>query len=134
VEAVVLVGLQASGKSTLYRERFFETHVRLSQDLLRTRHRQERFLQVCLETRMPFVLDKVNATAAERRPVVQRARAAGFRVVAFLLATPPRVALERNAARPDATRVPVAGLLGTAKRLEPPRAEEGFDAVHVVGG
>ena len=132
MEAVVLVGVQASGKSTLYRDRFFDTHVRISQDLLRTRHRQERFLALCLQTRMPFVVDKVNATAAERRPVVQRARAAGFRVVAYLLATPPSVALARNAERPERARVPVAGLLGAAKRLEPPRVEEGFDAVHVV--
>jgi predicted kinase len=132
MEAVLLVGLQGSGKSTLYRERFFDTHVRISQDLLRTRHRQARFLEVCLDTRMPFVVDKVNATAAERRPVVEAARAAGFRVVAYLLSTAPRTAAERNAARPERARVPPAAIFGTAKRLEPPRAEEGFDEVHVV--
>ena len=36
MEAVVLCGLQGSGKTTLYRDRFLETHVRLSMDLLRT--------------------------------------------------------------------------------------------------
>ena len=40
VEAVIFVGLQGSGKSTFYRERFFDTHVRLSLDMLKTRHRE----------------------------------------------------------------------------------------------
>ena len=48
MEAIVFVGIQASGKSTFYRERFFATHVRISLDLLRTRHREGRFLQTCL--------------------------------------------------------------------------------------
>lgn len=30
MQAVILVGLQASGKSSLYRERFFTTHVRIN--------------------------------------------------------------------------------------------------------
>ena len=106
--------------------------MRISQDLLRTRHRQRRFLELCLETRTSFVVDKVNATAAERAPLVAAARAAGFRVVAIWVVTPPSVALERNAARPERRRVPVAGLLGAAKRLEPPSLAEGFDEVERV--
>jgi predicted kinase len=81
---------------------------------------------------MPFVVDKVNATAAERAPLVGAARTAGFRVVAVWLASRPAVALERNAARPPRRRVPVAGLLGAAGRLEPPTTAEGFDAVERV--
>ena len=106
--------------------------MRLSQDLLRTRHRQRRFLELCLETQTSFVVDKVNATAAERAPLVAAARAAGFRLVAVWVATAPRVALERNAARPPRRRVPVAGLLGAAGRLEPPVLGEGFDVVERV--
>src|SRR4051812_8782542 len=37
MEAVILIGIQGSGKSTFYRERFFDTHVRVSLDLLKTR-------------------------------------------------------------------------------------------------
>ena len=39
MEAVVFTGIQASGKSTFYRERFFHTHLRISLDLLKTRGR-----------------------------------------------------------------------------------------------
>jgi hypothetical protein len=47
MEAVILVGIQAAGKSTFYRERF-ATHVRVSLDLLRTRHREHSLLAWCL--------------------------------------------------------------------------------------
>ena len=44
MEAVILVGIQAAGKSTFYRERFFGSYVQISLDLLRTRHRERSLL------------------------------------------------------------------------------------------
>ena len=130
--AVVLCGIPGSGKSWFYRERFFDTHVRISRDLLRTPHRERVFLEACLETRQPFVVDKMNATAKDREPYITAARAAGFTVVAYWLDTPPRVAIARNSARTGRARVPIPAILGTLKRLQPPSEAEGFDAVHVV--
>jgi hypothetical protein len=40
-EVVVLVGLQASGKSTFFRQRFAGTHVRIGKDLMRNGRRKE---------------------------------------------------------------------------------------------
>ena len=37
MEAVILCGVQGSGKTTLYRDRFLDTHARISMDLLKTR-------------------------------------------------------------------------------------------------
>jgi predicted kinase len=127
--AVVLCGIQGSGKTTFYVRRFLHTHVRISLDLLRTRHREAVFLRACLDTRQPFVVDKTNATPEERRRYVEPARAAGFRVEAYWLDATAREAIARNAGRPDGRRIPVAGVLGTRKRLRPPTAEEGFAAV-----
>jgi predicted kinase len=129
VEAVVLCGVQASGKTTFYVERFLHTHVRISLDLLGTRHREQLLLRACLEGGQRFVVDKVNHTAAERHRYVEPARAAGFRVVGFVFEVPAAEALARNAARPPERRVPAKGLLGTFKRLEVPSLEEGFDAL-----
>ncbi|QDU55829.1 hypothetical protein Pan181_20260 [Aeoliella mucimassa] len=39
MEVVVFIGLQASGKSTFYKQRFVDTHMRLNLDMLRTRYR-----------------------------------------------------------------------------------------------
>jgi predicted kinase len=127
MEAVVLCGVQGSGKTTLYRDRFLDTHVRVAMDLLRTRQREAEFLRVCLATRQPFVVDNTNPTPADRRRYVEPAREAGFRVIAYLVDASAAEALARNAERAGRRRVPAAGLVGTSRRLLPPVPEEGFD-------
>jgi predicted kinase len=129
MEAVIVCGIQGAGKSTFVRGRFFDTHVRISRDLLRTAHRESRFLRTCLETRQPFVVDKVNATRADRAAYLTPALEAGFRAVAYWLDVRPSDAIGRNAARAGRARVPVPAILGTYKRLEVPRADEGFDGL-----
>src|SRR3954447_18072724 len=76
MEVVILVGIQASGKSSFYREQFFATHMRISFDLLRTRHRERSLLGWCLGHQQPFVVDTTNVTAAERG--LYRAGAGGW--------------------------------------------------------
>ena len=127
MEAIVLCGVQGSGKTTLYRDRFLETHVRISMDLLRTRHREAQLLELCLRTQQRFVVDNTNPTPAERRRYVEPARAAGFRVAGYLVDADQAEALGRNAERTGRPRVPVAGVVGTDKRLLRPTPEEGFD-------
>ncbi|MFN8578481.1 MAG: hypothetical protein U0354_16755 [Candidatus Sericytochromatia bacterium] len=36
MEAIVFIGAQGSGKSTFYKDKFFNTHMRISLDLLNT--------------------------------------------------------------------------------------------------
>jgi predicted kinase len=127
MEAIVLCGMQASGKTTLYRDRFLATHARISMDLLRTRAREAAFLALCLETRLPFVVDNTNPTPAERRRYVEPARAAGFRVIGYVVEVDPSVALARNAERAGRARVSERGVIGTAKRFIRPSPAEGFD-------
>ena len=127
MEAVILCGVQGSGKTTLYRDRFLDTHARVSMDLLRTRHREAAFVALCLETRQRFVVDNTNATVAERRRYIEPARAAGFRVIGYLVEVETEEALARNAERAGRARIPAPGLVGTARRLVRPTPEEGFD-------
>ena len=123
----MLCGMQASGKTTLYRDRFLATHARISMDLLRTRAREAAFLALCLETRLPFVVDNTNPTPAERRRYVEPAREAGFRVIGYVVEVDPSVALARNAERAGRARVSERGVIGTAKRFIRPSPAEGFD-------
>ncbi len=39
MEAVMFSGIQATGKSTFFQQRFFNTHVRINLDMLKTRNR-----------------------------------------------------------------------------------------------
>lgn len=132
MEAVVFIGLQGAGKSSFYKERFFATHLRLSLDLLKTRHRERRLLQVCIETQQRFVVDNTNPTQAERRVYIRAAREAGFRVIGYYFQSRVEDCMRRNEQRPAAERVPLRGLLGTAGRMELPSREEGFDELHYV--
>ena len=135
MEAVVLCGVQGSGKTTLYRDRFLDTHVRVSMDLLRTRAREAAFLKLCLDSGQRFVVDNTNPTPADRRRYVEPARAAGFRVVGYLVEVDSALALARNAQRSGRARVPVSGVVGTERRLQRPTPEEGFDELwHATAG
>lgn len=132
MEAVILVGIQASGKSTFYQQRFFDTHVRISRDLLGTRSRERVLLQACLESRQPFVVDNTSVRAEERARFIVPAKAAGYRVVGYFFRTEPRAAIARNKLREGKAVIPIPGILGTYKKLEEPRMEEGFDALYAV--
>jgi predicted kinase len=132
MEAVLLIGVQGSGKTTFYKERFFDTHVRISRDMLGSRHRQRLLLAACLEARQPFVVDDTSAAKARRAEYIEAAKAAGFRVLGFFFQTSLGDALRRNRQRPAARVIPAAGVAGTYKRLEPPAWEEGFDELYTV--
>jgi len=128
MEAVILCGVQGSGKTTLYRDRFLETHVRVSMDLLRTRPREAAFLAVCLETKQPFVVDNTNPTVADRARYVAPAREAGFKVIAYVVEVDAAVARARRES------LPPAALRDVARRFVPPTPEEGFDELWHVSG
>ncbi len=132
MEAVILCGIQASGKTSFYRERFFDSHVRISLDVLKTRHREKILRRACIEAQQPFVVDNTNPTRRERRLYLEPARAAGFRVVGYWFDIPAREAITRNHRRPPSERILVVGILATYGRLEVPRVDEGFDALFRV--
>lgn len=132
MEAILLIGIQASGKTTFYNERFAGTHVRISMDLLRTRNRERERLQKCVEAGKPFVVDNTNPTRAERARYIGPSRAAGYRVIGYFFEPDPKGSYARNEKRDDRTRVPPAGLFGTLKRLERPGRSEGFDELYRV--
>ncbi|GGM08852.1 AAA family ATPase [Pseudomonas asuensis] len=130
MELIVFIGIQAAGKSTFYQRCFFDTHVRINRDMLRTRHREHRLLAACLEGKQKVVIDNTNPSAAERARYIEPAQAAGFTVIGYFFEPDPRGCEARNQAR--ARKVPPAGLFGTLKRLERPRFEEGFHELHCV--
>lgn len=132
MELILLIGIQGAGKSTFYSARFFQTHVRLSLDLLKTRNREQRLLESCLALRQRVVIDNTNVTAAGRARYILPARAAGFRVAGYFFEPDAKGSLERNNRREGKLRVPPAALFGTLKRLERPAPEEGFDELFLV--
>ena len=131
-EVVIFVGIQSCGKSTFYRRRFFQTHLRVNLDQLRTRNREKRFLQLCLETGVSFVVDNTNPTKRDRCRYVGPAKEAGFRVICFYFESKINPCLARNELRPESHKIPEAGVRGTHAKLEIPEWSEGFDEVTYV--
>jgi predicted kinase len=132
MQAVIFIGIQGSGKTSFYRERFFDTHVRLSLDMLRTRHRERLLVDSCLAARQPFVVDNTNVLVRDRARYIPAAREAGFRVDGYFFNTALADAMRRNNRRSGKQRIPVAALAGTLGKLQMPRVAEGFDAIYTV--
>jgi predicted kinase len=132
MEAVILIGIQGTGKSTFCRERLFHTHVRINLDMLQSRHRELLIFSACLNAKQSFVIDNTNPTREERARYIAPARAAGFKVVGYYFESKVKDALLRNELRGPGHRVPDRGVLGTAGRLQLPNKTEGFDALYYV--
>ena len=80
MNVVIFSGIQATGKSTFFKERFADTHIRINLDMLRTRNREKRLFELCLELQQPCVVDNTNPAAADRASYIEPARAAGFSI------------------------------------------------------
>jgi hypothetical protein len=127
MEAIVLCGVQGSGKTTLYRDRFAATHEHVNLDVLGSRAREAKLLEACLEEGRPFVVDNTNPTASDRARYVDAARAAGFKVIGYLV--------EGDG---ESEHVGPGKAAATRRRFVRPAPEEGFDelwhAVNRPGG
>ncbi len=132
MEAVIFIGIQATGKSTFYKERFFNTHIRINLDMLKTRHREKLLIRACLEAKQPFVTDNTNPTIEDRARYISLAREAGFRVCGYYFQSSSKDAIIRNSHRPEGERVPEKGIRGTFGRLQLPSPDEGFDQLFYV--
>jgi predicted kinase len=132
MQALIFIGIQGAGKSTYFKERFFDTHVRINLDMLHTRRREEMLLNACLQSGQPFVVDNTNPLPADRSRYLGPARAAGFRTVAYFFNSALRDAMRRNNLRPGKQKMPAPAVAGTFKKLVPPSAEEGVDEIYTV--
>ena len=132
MQAIIFVGLPGSGKSSFYKERFFGTHVRISLDLLKTRHREQRLMEACIATGQRFVIDNTNPTRDDRLRYINPAQAARYTIVGYYFQSKVEDCLRRNAERPETDRVPDVAVLSAAKKLELPSRDEGFDQLFYV--
>jgi predicted kinase len=132
MEAVIFVGIQGSGKSTFFKQRFFETYIRINLDMLRTRYRENLIFEACLEAKQKFVIDNTNLTRLEREKYIVRAKIYGFEVIGYYFQTDLKKSIERNNRREGKAKIPEKGLLAAHKRLQIPQFDEGFDELFYV--
>ncbi len=136
LELVILIGLQAVGKSTFYASHFAATHAHISKDLLRNNARPERrqtqLITEALAAGRSVVVDNTNATVAERATLIQLGRAAGAVIIGYYFPTTVGASLARNRQRAGRARVPDVAIFARARQLAAPTYGEGFDALYTV--
>lgn len=135
-ELVILVGMQAAGKSTWYATHLAATHVHVSKDLMKNvRDRdahQRRMIEEALGAGRSVAVDNTNPTPAVRAPLLELGRRHGARVIACYFQTPAKEAVVRNRLREGKARVPDVVIYVTARKIVPPTLEEGFDEVRLL--
>ena len=100
--------------------------------MIKTRHREERLMQVCFETQLPFVVDNTNVTRSDRERYIALARQHKFRIVGYYFQSKIHDCIVRNEQRSTEEQVSKLGLLGASNRLELPSLGEGFDELYYV--
>jgi len=132
MQAIIFIGIQATGKSTFFKERFFDTHVRINLDMLKTRHREKLLLDACRQAGQSFVVDNTNPTLEDRKRYIIPAKAAGFEVEGYYFTSPISKALQRNRQREGKQRIPEGGVRAWYHKLQMPAYQEGFDRLYYV--
>ena len=132
MEAVILIGVPAAGKSTFYRERFFRTHVRINLDMLKTRRRESTLLQACLQAKQSFVVDNTNVSIEDRARYIEKAKPDGYRIIGYYFECSLEEAIRRNRQRPPEGRIPEVAIRARRNLLQRPRLSEGYDELYSV--
>ena len=132
MEGILFIGIQASGKTSFYQRFFAKTHLHLSLDMLKTRHRETILVQACIQAKQSFVIDNTNPTRAERKKYIAWLKAGGFKIKGYYFSSRLEDSLHRNLLRSGKELIPEAGVRSTHKKLELPVHEEGFDELFCV--
>ena len=136
MELVIFVGLQASGKSTFFREQFATTHELVSKDLFpnnkNRNRRQTQLIEAALGAGSSVVVDNTNPTVEDRRALIELGRELGAKIVGYYFDSTVRQCVGRNRRRAGKDQVPDVAIFATAKRLVLPSYSEGFDELFRV--
>ena len=136
MEMIILIGLQASGKSTFFHFYFAATHEHISKDQMRNnKHRgrtQAQLIEEALQKGRSVVIDNTNPTVEVREPLIRLGRMYDAEITGYYFESQVKQCLERNRLREGKARVPDVAIYVTAKKLVRPSYNEGFDKLFSV--
>jgi predicted kinase len=138
MEMIILIGLQASGKSTFYRTHFAATHDHVSKDLLREsknknkNQQQAEVIERAFQEQRSVVIDNTNVTLHDRLALIDLGRRYGATIIGYYFQPDVPNSRKRNLQRTGKAQVPDKAIFITAHKLKPPSYEEGFDRLFSV--
>ena len=131
-ELVLMVGMQASGKSSFFKKELVDTHVRINLDMLRTRNKEMGLFKSALKYGISICVDDTNPSKEVRARFIKEAKKQGFDVICYLMESNLESCLIRNNLRKGKAKIPKAGLLNFNEKFEEPEYDEGFDMIYRV--
>lgn len=132
MEIIIFIGIQATGKSEFFKRKFYNTHIRINLDMLKTRSRENILINACLDAKQSFVVDNTNPTFADRKKYIDMAKSKDLKVIGYYFKSGINEAMERNEKRTGKEKVPPVAIRGTHSKLELPAFNEGFDELYYV--
>jgi len=132
MQLVLLMGIQAAGKSTFYHHRFGTTHLRINLDMLKKRHKEAIIFYAALAAAQRCVVDNTNTQLWHRKRYIEPAQEAGFEIVGYYFDVPLEDALARNAQREGKQRIPEHAIQRFANEMVVPTYQERFDKLFRV--
>lgn len=135
MELIIMIGLQASGKSTFARSRFGATYQYVSKDLMRNNgkaQQQRKLIEVALQQNLSVVVDNTNPTLEDREELINLGRLYSAEIIGYFFEVQVKQCLERNRAREGKARVPDVAIFATLKKLTRPSYAEGFTKLFYV--
>ena len=138
MELIILIGLQASGKSTFYRALFADTHEHISKDLLsrsknqNKNQKQAERIEKAFQEQRSVVVDNTNVTVQDRQLLIDIGRRYDATIIGYYFEPDVSGSRTRNRQREGKAQVPEKAIFITAHKLEPPSYAEGFDILYSV--
>lgn len=133
MQLIIFTGLQASGKSSFYRDNYFNSHVRISMEMLNSsKSKEQKLIEGCIAAKLPCVIDNTNLTVAHRARYIKLFRSAGYEIHSYFFDSLIEDCLSRNSIRKDKEPIPVVAIRTANKKITIPTLEEGIQKVFLV--
>ena len=125
----ILIGIQASGKSTFCKQ-FFNEEIRINLDTLKTRKKETEEIKNLLTQNKNCVIDNTNTTIEFREKYIDYAKEYKYKIVGIYFRSSIDECLKRNEQRIGKEKLTEKAIISIAKTLEQPNYNEGFDELY----
>jgi predicted kinase len=126
----ILIGLQASGKSTFCNLHLKHSHTILNLDTIKTRKKETQLLNEAIQQNLNIVIDNTNPTKESRKSYINIAKQHNYFLEAYYFDVSIEICKKQNSERDR--KVPLIALYTTNKKIEQPSLDEGFDKINII--
>ena len=138
MEMIILMGLQASCKSTFYRNHFTDTHEHISKDLLlksknkNKDQKQAELIEGAFQEQRSVVIDNTNATKLDRLLLIELGHRYEATIIGYYFQPDVSSSRKRNKQRTGKAQVPEKAIFITEHKFTPPSYDDGFDRLYYI--